>query len=114
MRKIFGSFNPSRPREGRESPAAAAVNVRSTANADKCSDGQGSSQERRVDYEVYATAASLMIMAVLEVAAVFAEWAIAVACAFFAVAWVVKELLMGVCKIERRLDGKVVIITGEQ
>ena len=112
MRKIFGSFNPSRPREGRESPAAA-VNVRSTANADKCC-GQGSAQERRVDYEVYATAASLMIMAVLEVAAVFAEWAIAVACAFFAVAWVVKELLMGVCKIERRLDGKVVIITGEQ
>ena len=54
-----------------------------------------------------------MIMAVLEVAAVFAEWAIAVACAFFAVAWVVKELLMGVCKIEKRIGGKVVIITGE-
>ena len=55
-----------------------------------------------------------MIMAVLDVAAVFAEWIIAVACAFFVVAWVLKELLMGICKIEKRLDGKVVIITGEQ
>ena len=55
-----------------------------------------------------------MIMAVLDGAAVFAEWIIAVACAFFVVAWVLKELLMGICKIEKRLDGKVVIITGEQ
>ena len=91
------------------------MNVRSTANADKCS-GKGSAEEKkvRVDYEFAATSAALMIMSMLGVAAVFAEWAIAVACAFFAVAWVVKELLMGVCKIERRLDGKVVIITGEQ
>ena len=42
-----------------------------------------------------------------------AEWAVAATCAAIAVAWLVKELLMGVCKIEKRLDGKVVIITGE-
>ena len=54
-----------------------------------------------------------MIMAVLEVAVLFAEWAIAAVCAALAVAWVVKELLMGVCKIEKRIGGKVVIITGE-
>ena len=88
------------------------MNVRSTANADKCS-GQGSAEERqvRVDYEVTA---ALMIMSMLGVAAVFAEWAITAVCAALAVAWVVKELLMGVCKIEKRIDGKVVIITGEQ
>ena len=52
-------------------------------------------------------------MSVLGVAAVLAEWALAATCAAIAVAWLVKELLMGVCKIEKRLDGKVVIITGE-
>ena len=52
-------------------------------------------------------------MSVLGVAAVLAEWAVAATCAAVAVAWLVKELLMGVCKIEKRLDGKVVIITGE-
>ena len=47
-----------------------------------------------------------MIMSMLGVAAVFAEWAITAVCAALAVAWVVKELLMGVCKIEKRIDGK--------
>ena len=85
--------------------------MRSTAKADKCVRIFFFLLRRR--HEVTAAAGALM-MATLETAALLAEWAVVAVCAAIAVAWLVKELLMGVCVIDKRLDGKVVIVTGER
>ena len=91
--------------------AAAAAVERSTAKADKCV---------RIFFFLLrlrrheAIAAGAPMMVTLETAALLAEWAVVAVCAAIAVAWLVKELLMGVCVIDKRLDGKVVIVTGER